>query len=298
MENPAKRVQFSAALAVNRAPSLTCPADTTIPEGSPLSLSVQVHDPDGDAVQLSAMDLPAVAALDTLTGILTWHPGFNAAGLYRVTFVATDRLGASTSRSCLIRVTDVRRPLQVLSYTPADTLVVLELDTPCNFDVVAIDPDGDSLRYQWAFNGMPVGSQQSLKVTANPAFPARSRVTVRIYTLRSSETLSWTLDIHTGVEAEVSEPEAFVLGQNFPNPFNPQTQIEFHLPAPGRVRIRISNTAGQTVRTLADANFTSGRHVLVWDARDENGLPLPTGLYYYAMESGDFRVVRKLLYVK
>ncbi len=298
VENPAKRVQFSAALAVNRAPSLTCPADTTIPEGSPLSLSVQVHDPDGDAVQLSAVDLPAGAALDTLMGILTWHPGFNAAGLYRVTFVATDRLGASTSRSCLIRVTDVRRPLQVLSYTPADTLVVLELDTPCNFDVVAIDPDGDSLRYQWAFNGMPVGSQQSLKVTANPAFPARSRVTVRIYTLRSSETLSWTLDIHTGVEAEVSEPEAFVLGQNFPNPFNPVTHIPFRAGRNAEVSVVIYNASGQLVRRLHDGFTAGGWHQVIWDARDEAGQPVPSGTYYCRMNSGPFQQIKKLLLLK
>ncbi len=297
-ESPALQLQFGATLAANQAPALACPADTTIAEGSALSLYVAVHDPDGDPVRLTALDLPAGALLDTLTGVFSWHPGYDAAGLYRVTFVASDSYGASAAHSCLIRVADVRRPIQVLSFAPADTLVVMELYTLYTFEAVAIDPDGDSLRYQWEFNGMPVGSQPRLKVTANPAFPAHSRVSVRIYTLRSSTTISWTLDIQTGVEIAESGPDAFILGQNYPNPFNPTTHISFRAGRTAEVSVVIYNASGQLVRRLHDGLTAAGWHQAVWDARDEAGQPVPSGAYYCRMSSGPFQQIKKLLLLK
>ncbi|HOH08665.1 MAG TPA: FG-GAP-like repeat-containing protein, partial [bacterium] len=188
-------------------------------------------------------------------------------------------------------------PPRLQSWAPADSELFVNGYHILDFSVSAIDDDGDSLDYLWLIDGDKIAGREST-FRVYPLVSSTGRVEVRISDGETAISKSWVMHLLTGVEEAQAKVTEFALLQNYPNPFNPQTQIEFHLPAPGRVRIRISNTAGQTVRTLADANFTSGRHVLVWDARDENGLPLPTGLYYYAMESGDFRVVRKLLYVK
>jgi|GEM_PF-4757668 len=188
-------------------------------------------------------------------------------------------------------------PPRLQSWAPADSELFVNGYHILDFSVSATDDDGDSLDYLWLIDGDKIAGREST-FRVYPLVSSTGRVEVRISDGETAISKSWVMHLLTGVEEAQTQVTEYALLQNYPNPFNPQTQIEFHLPAPGRVRIRISNTAGQTVRTLADANFTSGRHALVWDARDENGLPLPTGLYYYAIESGDFRVVRKLLYVK
>ena len=295
---PALQTQFTASLAANQAPKLTCTADTTVAEGGNLSFWVKANDPEGDLVYLSATGMPARAAFDSLSGIFSWHPGYSDAGLYRVTFTGRDEFGAAASVSCRIRVTDVRRPLQILTYSPADTLVEMDLNKAYTFDVTIFDPDGDSLHYQWEFNNLPVGNKSSLKVTANPTFPAHSRVTVRIYTLRSSVTLSWSLDIRTGVEGVESEPEAFILGQNFPNPFNPVTHIPFRAGRNAQVSVVIYNASGQLVRRLHDGFTAGGWHQVIWNARDEAGQPVPSGTYYCRMSSGPLQQIKKLLLLK
>jgi len=83
-------------------------------------------------------------------------------------------------------------------------------------------------------------------------------------------------------EAEVL-PEGYSLEQNYPNPFNPTTEISFALPEAGQVTVRIYSETGQLVRILASGNFASGRHQVVWDARDEKGVQVATGMYFYQL---------------
>ena len=298
VDNNAIVALFNASISANQAPQLAAPADTLISEGGRLVFRVRAGDPEGDAVTLTAFNLPAGAAFDTLAGLFTWNPGYDQAGAWKVTFQARDRLGAATSRECRIQVLNVSRPLMVLNYAPADTLVTMELYTPYYFEVTAFDPDGDSLRYQWSFNGLSVGTQPTLRVTANPAFPARSHVSVRIYTRQSSVTLGWTLDIRTDVEQNVEKPSGLALGQNYPNPFNPVTHIPFQIDRTARVTLAIYNQAGQLVRRVYEGTPAPGWHQAVWDAHDELGQPVPSGTYYCRMESGSFQQIKKLLLLK
>ncbi|HOC88493.1 MAG TPA: FG-GAP-like repeat-containing protein [bacterium] len=190
------------------------------------------------------------------------------------------------------------RPPEFLSWAPADSELFVNGYHILDFSVNATDADGDSVRYLWLIDGEKIAGREST-FRVYPLVSSTGRVEVRISDGEVTISRSWVMHLLTGVETESRAPvQDYALLQNYPNPFNPQTQIEFHLPAAGRVELRILNTAGQTVRTLADAVFAAGRHTLVWDACDQKGQPLPTGLYYYTMESGDFRVVRKLLYVK
>ncbi len=297
-DTPTLQTQFTAALAANQAPILSCTADTTIAEGAILTFWVKAEDPEKDLIHLTASGMPARATFDSLSGIFYWNPGYSESGLYKVTFTGRDTFGATASVSCRIRVTDVRRPLQLLAYSPADTLVEMDLYKAYSFEVTAFDPDGDSLRYQWDFNGLPVGNKPTLKVTANPTFPAHCRMSVRIYTLTASTTLSWTLDIQTGVADRGVHPDDFALEQNYPNPFNPTTTIPFQAGRPARVAIHLYNASGQLVRSLFDGLAGSGRHEVVWDGRDAYGQPAPSGVYYVRMESESFHDIKKLLLLK
>lgn len=106
------------------------------------------------------------------------------------------------------------------------------------------------------------------------------------------------------VEKEVSdltntlEPLSFEVRQNFPNPFNPETTIRFTLPSPNHVRIQIYNVLGQLVRTLINAPMEPGRREIMWDGRDENNLPAPSGVYLYRLIAGEHTATRSLLLMR
>jgi hypothetical protein len=93
-------------------------------------------------------------------------------------------------------------------------------------------------------------------------------------------------------------PEDFVLEQNYPNPFNPATQIRFGLSRAGNVTLKIYNSAGQLVKTLVDGNMSEGYHQVTWDATDNSGSKLSSGVYFYRITAGTFNQVNKMMLLK
>jgi hypothetical protein len=84
-------------------------------------------------------------------------------------------------------------------------------------------------------------------------------------------------------------PDKFVLNENYPNPFNPETSISFHVPRKdARVRIEILNILGQKVITLLDRSMPRGEHVLVWDGKNAQGTRLSAGVYICTMTAETF----------
>ncbi len=76
-------------------------------------------------------------------------------------------------------------------------------------------------------------------------------------------------------------PTSFTLAQNFPNPFNPNTVINFELPEPSKVNINLCNESGQLVRTLVNSEMTAGRHSVRWNGRNQSGKIVAAGVYFY-----------------
>jgi len=93
-------------------------------------------------------------------------------------------------------------------------------------------------------------------------------------------------------------PETFALGQNFPNPFNPETQIGFSLARASHVRLDIINLLGRTVRTLADEQLSAGRWQVLWDARDDRGVAVSSGVYFYRLRTDERTLTRKMLLLR
>jgi hypothetical protein len=90
----------------------------------------------------------------------------------------------------------------------------------------------------------------------------------------------------------------FVLHPNMPNPFNPYTRIDFELDQARPVRLAVYDLAGRLVRRLVDRSLESGRHNTVWDGRDDRGLRVASGVYFYRLESGDLLQTRKMVLLK
>ncbi len=82
--------------------------------------------------------------------------------------------------------------------------------------------------------------------------------------------------------------------QNYPNPFNPVTQIAFSLPEASTVTLKIFNMLGEEVRTLVSGQLAAGVHSYVWDARDNNGNQVTSGVYIYKLTTGSATLVKKM----
>jgi protocatechuate 3,4-dioxygenase beta subunit len=104
----------------------------------------------------------------------------------------------------------------------------------------------------------------------------------------------------TGVDEQPSAtiPKTIELYGNYPNPFNPATQIAFGLPAAMRVTIRIFNVLGEEVKVLHDGVMEAGVQHLTWDGRNASGREVGTGLYLYRLESAAVTQYGKMLLIR
>lgn len=93
-------------------------------------------------------------------------------------------------------------------------------------------------------------------------------------------------------------PLSFDLKQNYPNPFNPTTTIGFDLPRTSHVTINIYNINGQLVKTLVNKQFAAGSHEHVWNAADNSGQIVPSGLYFYQIKADGFSARHKMIMLK
>jgi hypothetical protein len=75
-------------------------------------------------------------------------------------------------------------------------------------------------------------------------------------------------------------PSTFSLGRNYPNPFNPSTQIQYGLPVDSKVTVLIYNALGQRVRVLVQSTEVAGNHATEWDGKGDNGQQLSSGMYF------------------
>ena len=93
-------------------------------------------------------------------------------------------------------------------------------------------------------------------------------------------------------------PAKFMLKANYPNPFNPSTNIEYQISENGKVALNIYDVLGQKVRTLVDEIQPAGSYRVQWDGRDQNGKLLPSGIYFYELRSGNSVALNKMSFVR
>jgi len=94
-------------------------------------------------------------------------------------------------------------------------------------------------------------------------------------------------------------PDDYKLFQNYPNPFNPTTNIEFYLPIQKRISLTVYNALGQKIKTLVnDKVFSKGTHMKEWDATNNSGMKVATGMYIYELKYGNFKKYKRMMLVK
>jgi hypothetical protein len=136
---------------------------------------------------------------------------------------------------------------------------------------------------------LPPGARSHIDRTVAPA--TWYRYTLIVVREDGSEAAWLSRDVQTG--------QAWLeLGQNAPNPFNPQTSISFVLPATAVVRLEVFDVEGRRVATLVDATMPAGRHRVLWDGTDRDRRPVATGTYFYRLTAGKRSLSRKMLLLK
>lgn len=168
------------------------------------------------------------------------------------------------------------------------------------------DADGDpesGTGFIWSRNGQPVdnfinqsfvlpeeteiGEVWICRITPSDGFTSGNPV----------ESAPVTIQIGSDI-TEKPVPDSFVLMQNHPNPFNPETQIRFGLPRLASVRLDIFNIQGEYIVTLVDGQKEAGYHRVRWNGRDAMDRPVCGGLYLCRIRTEGFNKTVRMLYLK
>lgn len=99
-------------------------------------------------------------------------------------------------------------------------------------------------------------------------------------------------------EQEVKLPKNFGLAQNFPNPFNNQTNIEFQLSTQSNVKLEIFNIMGQKIKTLMNEEKSPGYYAINWDGKNDFGYSVNSGIYFIKFSSDKFSDIKKMTLLK
>jgi hypothetical protein len=101
-----------------------------------------------------------------------------------------------------------------------------------------------------------------------------------------------------GNDDSSSLPREFILNDNFPNPFNPQTNISFNIPISGSINLTVYNITGQRVATLVDGYQHSGEHNVKWNGLDGSGNQVSSGIYFYSLKMDASTITKSMVLLK
>ena len=100
------------------------------------------------------------------------------------------------------------------------------------------------------------------------------------------------------LELSDGQPRNFELERNYPNPFNSGTVIPFGVSSETEVHLQVFDVLGRPVVNLVVGRLQTGRYEANWEGRDARGQPVPSGIYFYRLSSGDRAESRKMALVR
>jgi hypothetical protein len=207
--------------------------------------------------------------------------------------------------------TDEQMPVMADVHTDALNNLVLEVGVGYPFDIYVIVPVEDSLKvtrgavFSYYEFSQPISdrltdeSWQEILKSDNPKKPPvwTGSFIDMLQSFLNPYPYPYDVQNLTDVcqEHKVAKPEKIGLKQCYPNPFNPETTICFHLTERAHVKLVICNILGQTIRTLFDEFKTAGTHTIIWDGKDGLGRRVASGIYLYKLEASNFVQVKKMI---
>jgi hypothetical protein len=177
--------------------------------------------------------------------------------------------------------------LYTLSTTTGQVTVVGKLGDP-EIASMAIRPTDGKIY------GIGLTGNSTLLYKIDPQSGAAVRtVTVPLGNLRAITMRSDTLLVSVKDRQPSSTPLEFALSQNYPDPFNPSTTINYSLPKASHVKLKVFNALGQEISTCVDKTEEPGYKSVEWNASG-----VASGVYFYRLQAGDFVHTKKLLLLR
>lgn len=144
--------------------------------------------------------------------------------------------------------------------------------------------------------------QEVLDITEYANSSTNMRIRFSLISNRAGVADGWYIDdikitnyqnlvVSTGEEGKI--PVKYFLDQNYPNPFNPKTKIKFGLPKAAFVTLKVYDITGKVLKILLNSVKTAGSHEVIFEGND-----LSSGVYFYSLETENFKDVKKMILIK
>ena len=279
---------------VNDPPTIILPDDFTFAEDSTLveNFAVYIDDVDPDELTLSVAGNTEIT-VDIAGTIVTFGATPNWNGTETLIFTVDDnQTRATASDSVDVIVTPVNDPPELIGFIPEELEFTVFQDSIVTFNVEVEDIDSD-LIYAWFVNNdiqTEISDTFIYQFSVLGEFEIRSEVADEEYQI---DTI-WDVYVEEQVGTENLIPAVTELRGNYPNPFNPETTINFSLKSDSDVLLQIYNIKGQLIETLINENKHAGYHNIEWNAKD-----ISSGIYLYKLNvNGKTEAVKKCLLLK
>lgn len=261
----------------NSAPQLLgfSPEDTTLEfnVGDEQTFWISAVDPDEDELTFRfILDGDTVATDSTVT--LT----FDSSAVHSLMGRATDPQGEMVQVTWSIDVLNL--PPVITSHEPEETDLTRYPDDEITFSIIAEDPDGDSLSYEYWAMGALVGTEPAMTHTVVDDSLVY-HVTGKVFdTAGDSSQVTWTIHVADGVEdGDAALPRELGLTA-WPNPFNQVLTLQVRLPEASDVRLEVYTLDGRRVANLHQGHRQTGIHVISWSAAGRS-----SGTYYIRLRT-------------
>ncbi|HEX9975387.1 MAG TPA: Ig-like domain-containing protein, partial [bacterium] len=232
-----------------------------------------------------------------IVGLPNWH------GVETITVTVTDGSNSSDSKPCKITIESVPDPPAPFSLIfPDGKNFSSERDTIVFTWQTALDPEGSNSMYQLnisdnlKFNHVIDQFNNLLDTTFSYVTSSELLTGSYFWKITAFNSIGFTESnigrFHINLTAvneddRAATPDRFSLLQNYPNPFNPETWIVYQLPERSYVSLEIYNSLGQRVANVAEGIKEPGTHQTKWNAKNEAGQKLPSGIYICRLQAGD-----------
>ena len=310
-------------------PVLSAISDVTIEEDSTTMVFASATDPDGDLLTYSATADTSAIAFEVSNDTVTVKPLKDWNGSSVVTVAVTDSY-TSAEQSFTLTVTAAPDPPGPFAWTAPtsenDSIEVTNSNGSDSFSIgwsSSVDPDGDAVTYKLAIShpphNVPTVMTESFSGTSR-SFSFAEFIGLWPNSLQMINRLNYKFDVYaysgndstaiTGTRQlfversgdlnteSIGIPNSFVLHPNYPNPFNPVTQIRFEMPYAGNVDLSIYNLLGMKVKTLYTGQKSAGDFSFKWNGKNDNNQSVSGGVYIYKLQSGQQMQMRKMILLK
>lgn len=302
--------------AVNHPPvcQVSLAGPVIIEEGDPLSFTVSASDPDSvDTITLSVNALPAGATMNPplpfsgpasgISSVFNWTPASGQAGNYTISYMVLDDQGASST--CNVEIT-VNAPM-VDTLSPSCAVTGGSAGPPATLEITIQDDESGLAQINVLISNnvsinippFTVGTNDPVVVVATKLDQSQtSMVLLQAFDVAGNSIICDP--VYQRISTMI--PEGFALKQNFPNPFNPGTRIDFDVPSGNggavSVSIKVYDITGREVKSLLERSLQPGQYSVEWDATNNSGAIVAGGIYLYRMVAGDFVATRKMILLK